>query len=682
MNNKRSSNLKTIIIYILVIAAVVFVASRLLGGRGQQNDKLTYSDIIMYFTEEKVAKFSIDEDEVLTMVLKEDLKKEVKYQLKSSEYFRDDLGDIINRQLKDGVLEEFEYEPPTVYPIWLSFIPYILIIVVFFILYIVMINQTMGKNGKLNSFGKARVKTNMDAKVKVTFDDVAGADEEKEELQEIVDFLKNPEKYTALGAKIPHGVLLMGPPGTGKTLLAKAVAGEAKVPFFSISGSDFVEMYVGVGASRVRDLFETARKAPASIVFIDEIDAVGRHRGAGLGGGHDEREQTLNQLLVEMDGFGVHDGIIVMAATNRPDILDPALLRPGRFDRQITVNYPDIKGREAILRVHAKNKKFEDDVDFAVVAGSTSGCTGADLANLLNEAALLAVRRGKTLIGMNDIEDAFMKILTGPQKKSKKIQEKERKNTAYHEAGHAVVGHLLSGCDPVHSISIIPAGQTLGVTISFPAEDRVSVYRSELSDRIAMLLGGRVAEMLTFGDFSGGASNDIKRATEIAHRMVTELGMSDLLGPIKYGSGGGEVFLGRDYSATEAYSDSTAAKIDDEVHRIVTDAFEVAKKLLTENADKLKFIAEYLLIHETMDSEQFKFAMENENPTNEDLDRIAEEKKERSRKANSEQAEKNAEEEAKKKAEEEKKKSEGENDADPEEGNTEEFTLKDEEDNK
>jgi cell division protease FtsH len=420
-------------------------------------------------------------------------------------------------------------------------------------------------------------------------------------------------------------------------LLAKAVAGEAGVPFFSISGSDFVEMYVGVGASRVRDLFEQARKAPASIIFIDEIDAVGRHRGAGLGGGHDEREQTLNQLLVEMDGFGAHDGIIVIAATNRPDILDPALLRPGRFDRQITVNYPDIKGREEILQVHAKNKPLESDVDLAKIARTTSGFTGADLANLLNEAALLAARRGKKLIGMDDLEDAFLKVLMGPQKKSRVMKESEKRNTAYHEAGHALLDYYTEYGDPVHTISIIPAGRALGVTISVPTEDRFSVYKKELKERIAQLLGGRVAEELTFGDYSGGASNDIERATDIARRMVTQLGMSKALGPIRYGSGhGGDVFLGRDFSSTQDYSDATAALIDAEVKAIVDEAYELAKTILTEHADKLKFVAEYLLTHEIMDGDQFKAAMEDDEPTVEALEAIAEEKARRSREANKE----------------------------------------------
>ncbi len=644
MKKNQSSNLRIILLYFAVIAVIIFTVSGLLGGVGE--DPATYSTIVSYFNDEQVEKFTVTKNDVITMTLKDG--KTVSYRLKDVDYFREDLGELILDQYESGIITNFEYEPETVWPWWVSLLPYLLLIIIVVAMWFYMLNQMTGKGGKMNSFGKARVKTSADTdeKDRVTFRDVAGADEEKEELREIVEFLRDPQKFTKLGAKIPHGVLLMGPPGTGKTLLAKAVAGEANVPFFSISGSDFVEMYVGVGASRVRDLFETARKAPASIVFIDEIDAVGRHRGAGLGGGHDEREQTLNQLLVEMDGFGSHDGIIVMAATNRPDILDPALLRPGRFDRQITVNAPDIIGREEILRVHARNKKFEDDVDLAVIAKTTAGFTGADLANLLNEAALLAARRGKSLIGMADIEDAFMKVLTGPQKKSRRMLESERKNTAYHEAGHAIVGYYMPTQDPIHMISIIPAGQTLGVTVSIPTTDRFSVYRSELRERIAGLLGGRVAEELTFGDFSGGASNDIQRATAIAHSMVTQLGMSDELGPIRYGSShGDDIFLGRDISAQQDYSDATAAKIDAEVHRIVTEAYNEARRILTEHADKLRRVSEYLLEHETMDGDQFRAVMDHDADEAE-LVEIAESKKRRSAEANKNQAEADAKAEA------------------------------------
>ena len=565
----------------------------------------------------------------------------VEYQLSNLSLFQS----LVEEYIKNNTnLEKYDYLPEPVLPWWASILPYVLIIIVFIVLWVVMMNQAgKGAGGKLNSFGTARVKMPTNDKNKVLCSDVAGADEEKAELQEIVDFLKAPEKFTALGAKIPHGVLLVGPPGTGKTLLAKAVAGEAGVPFFSISGSDFVEMYVGVGASRVRDLFENARKAPASIIFIDEIDAVGRHRGAGLGGGHDEREQTLNQLLVEMDGFGSHDGIIVIAATNRPDILDPALLRPGRFDRQITVNYPDIKGREEILKVHARNKPLEDSVDLAAVAKTTAGFTGADLANLLNEASLLAARRGKSLVGMEDIEDAFIKIIAGPKKKSRVRKEEELKKTAYHEAGHAILAYALPSQDPVQQISIIPSGNALGYTLNPPKEDKQSVYKKELKEKIAMLLGGRAAEELIFDDVSGGASNDIQRATDIAKKMVTQLGMSDVLGLRAFGSGHGEVFLGKDFSSTQDYSDETATKIDNEIHDIITAAYENAKRILTENMEKLHFIAGFLVKNEIRDGEQFEAAMSG-NPTYEELEEMTEAKKRRSREENEEKRRKEAEE--------------------------------------
>ncbi len=628
--NKRSGNFRTILIYIIVVGVLIFMLSSLFTGTGQKAKQ--YSDIVAHFESEEVTEFFVDNEGIIQLTLKDGSK--VTYRLASISFFREDLGELIAEQHSAGIITAYEYEPATVWPWWVSILPYVGMLILFAVLWIFMMGQVGGKNGKPGSFAKARVKTPADTKQKVLFKDVAGADEEKEELKEIVEFLKNPEKFAALGAKIPHGVLLMGPPGTGKTLLAKAVAGEADVPFFSISGSDFVEMYVGVGASRVRDLFETARKAPASIIFIDEIDAVGRHRGAGLGGGHDEREQTLNQLLVEMDGFGAHEGIIVMAATNRPDILDPALLRPGRFDRQITVNYPDIKGREEILRVHARGKKFEDEVDFEKIAQTTAGFTGADLQNLLNEAALLAVRRGKSLIGMEDIEDSFNKVIVGPQKKSMRLSDKEKRNTAYHEAGHAILSYLLPTQDPVHQISIIPAGRALGYTLNIPTEDKHSVYKQELSEKISMLLGGRAAEVLTFGDFSGGASNDIERATDIARKMVTQLGMSDELGPIRYGQGGGDVFLGRDFSSRQDYSGATAAKIDAEIQKIVTEAYDRAKRLLSENSAKLEFISEYLVAHEIMDGDQFKCAMEAEEPSVEALEEIAAEKKRKSEEAN------------------------------------------------
>ncbi len=518
-----------------------------------------------------------------------------------------------------------------------------------------MMNQTAGgKGGKMNSFGKAHVKTPQpNDKNRVLFADVAGADEEKAELQEIVEFLKDPKKFTALGAKIPHGVLLVGPPGTGKTLLAKAVAGEAGVPFFSISGSDFVEMYVGVGASRVRDLFDNARKSPASIIFIDEIDAVGRHRGAGLGGGHDEREQTLNQLLVEMDGFGSHEGIIVIAATNRPDILDPALLRPGRFDRQVTVNYPDIKGREEILKVHARNKPLEDTVDFHKIAQTTVGFTGADLANLMNEAALLAAKRAKSLIGMSEIEDSFMKLILGPQKKTRVRSEHDNKLTAYHEAGHAVSSYYCPHTDPIKVITIIPAGHAGGVTVSVPEKDVSYSSRNRMFESIVWSLGGRVAEELVMDDISTGASGDIQQATATARDMVTRYGMSEALGTVLYGSehSNDAVFLGRDFSSGKNYSEKTAAAIDDEIRALIDKAYAKCREILTEHRDRLEFVAEFLLKHETMDSDQFKAAMEIPDVTEEDLIRIADEKKKESDEENKKRAEALREEKAREEAE-------------------------------
>ena len=639
---KKNNNLKIIIFYVVLFAVVILALSFMFNQ--QDTEDITYSDVVNYFKNDQVVEFVIDDKNYIEMkvvVLDESGKptfdingnkatKTIGYQLQSLGLFVENCSEYY---LNSANIVKYDIEPETVLPWWVSFLPYIIIIVVVVILYILMMKAATGGAGKINSFGKAKVKTPHNDKNKVLFKDVAGADEEKEELEEVVEFLKDPAKFSKLGAKIPHGVLLVGPPGTGKTLLAKAVAGEAGVPFFSISGSDFVEMYVGVGASRVRDLFETARKAPASIIFIDEIDAVGRHRGAGLGGGHDEREQTLNQLLVEMDGFGSHDGIIVIAATNRPDILDPALLRPGRFDRQITVNYPDIKGREEILKVHARNKPFEESVDFSKVAKTTAGFTGADLANLLNEASLLAARRGKSLIGMEDIEDAFIRVIAGPKKKSRAMKEREKKNTAYHEAGHAIIAHVLPTMDPVQQISIIPSGNALGYTLNPPKEDKYSVYKNELKEKIAMLLGGRAAEELIFGDVSGGASNDIQRATDIAKKMVTQLGMSDVLGLRAFGSGHGEVFLGRDFSSSQDYSDETAAKIDTEIHDIITEAYNKAKQILTDNMQKLHFIAEFLMKNEIMDGEQFKAAMEGD-PTFEELEEMTEAKKRRSREEN------------------------------------------------
>ena len=678
---KRKSNFKIILFYLILIVGVFVALSFLFSG--DKTEPVKFGEVVEYFDNDEVKTFTVDENYNLILkvylpdengvIPREEIKdengnvigygkvlsgtatKEIVYEIPAyidfvkefSDYYK---GDSVNPSLDVDTID-VELEKST--PFWLAFLPYIIVILIFVIIYFVIARQAAngkGSAGKMMNFGKARVKTAGDAHDQVRFKDVAGADEEKEELEEVVEFLKDPKKFNKLGARIPHGVLLVGPPGTGKTLLAKAVAGEAGVPFFSISGSDFVEMYVGVGASRVRDLFENARKAPASIIFIDEIDAVGRHRGAGLGGGHDEREQTLNQLLVEMDGFGSQEGIIVIAATNRPDILDPALLRPGRFDRQITVNYPDIKGREEILKVHARNKPLEDTVDLATVAKTTAGFTGADLANLLNEASLLAARRGKELIGMEDIEDAFVKIIAGPKKKTRAMKEREKRNTAYHEAGHAIIARLLPTMDPVQQISIIPSGNALGYTLNPPKEDKYSVYKQELKDKIVMLLAGRAAEEIIFGDISGGASNDIQRATDIAKRMVTQLGMSDILGPRAFSSSHGEVFLGKDFSSSQDYSDETAAKIDSEIHELIAEGYNRAKQLLTENMDKLNFIAEFLLKNEVMDGEQFEAAMTG-TPTFEELEEMTEAKKRRSREENEERRRQKAAEERRKKEE-------------------------------
>ena len=633
-------SVKHIVFYVLLIVAVVLICTMLFRTT---DVSMKYSDVVSAFKAGEVESFEIDKNNTLHMTFAEDsLTGETfgarnangelvaKYRLASLSIFHADLGDDIEEQIAAGTLEG-EYVAPTEYAGLLAYLPTILIIVLVIVMYVIMTRQISGGGGgKMNSFSKARAKMATPSdKDRVTFADVAGADEEKEELEEVVEFLKNPAKFARLGAKIPHGVLLVGPPGTGKTLLAKAVAGEAGVPFYSISGSDFVEMYVGVGASRVRDLFDNARKTPAAIIFIDEIDAVGRHRGAGLGGGHDEREQTLNQLLVEMDGFGSHDGIIVIAATNRPDILDPALLRPGRFDRQITVNYPDINGRVEILKVHSRNKPLEPSVDLKEVARTTVGFTGADLANLLNEAALLATRRNKSLIGMEDISDAFIRIIAGPKKKARVMKEEEKLNTAYHEAGHAMVAYHLD-LDPVQQISIIPSGRALGYTLNPPKEDKYSEYKSELINQISMLLGGRAAEEIINGDVSGGASNDIERATKIAKKMITRLGMSEILGPRSFGTDQGEVFLGRDFSSSQDYSEEIAAKIDSEIHAIISNAYETTKDILRKDIEKLHFIAKFLVKNEIMDGDQFTAIMKAEEPTVEEIEAIAEAKKQKS----------------------------------------------------
>ncbi len=651
------SNLKIAIFYILLIGVIILTSTALLQNIPTEN--VTYSDVIDLFESEKVKKFVVEDDDTITMLIRvvqadgTESEKQVSYQLRDINLLLMDLRELIREQHEAGIIEEYDIPAPVSFPWWVSLLPYVIVIVLFIAMWIYVMNQTVGgKGSKMNSFGRSKARLISADKNKVLFRDVAGADEEKAELEEIVEFLRDPAYFTKLGARIPHGVLLVGPPGTGKTLLAKAVAGEAGVPFYSISGSDFVEMYVGVGASRVRDLFENAKKSPAAIIFIDEIDAVGRHRGAGLGGGHDEREQTLNQLLVEMDGFGTTSGVIVLAATNRPDILDPALLSPGRFDRQITVSYPDIKGREAILQVHAKNKPFEADVDMSVIAKTTVGFTGADLANLLNEAALLAARKGKHLIGMNDLEEAMIKVIVGPQKKSKVVSDKEKKLTAYHEAGHAITTKLIQENDPVHQISIIPAGRAGGYTLSLPKEDRSYMSRNDMKNEIVTLLAGRVAEALIMDDISTGASNDIQRATALARNMVTKYGMSDLLGPIQYGSesSSDEVFLGRDFNNTRNYSEETASEIDAEIKRIIREGYAEAERLLKENMEKLHFIAGFLFKNEIMEEDQFNRAMD-EDVTYEELEEMVAEKRKKSAEENERRARHLAEEERKREEE-------------------------------
>ncbi|MBO8172696.1 MAG: ATP-dependent metallopeptidase FtsH/Yme1/Tma family protein [Bacillaceae bacterium] len=516
---------------------------------------------------------------------------------------------ILDR-IEQANIEEEKYLPQEGESLWLTFLTSIIPFVIIFVLFFFLLNQAQGGGSRVMNFGKSKAKLYTEEKKKVTFDDVAGADEEKEELVEVVDFLKDPRKFSTLGARIPKGVLLVGPPGTGKTLLARAVAGEAGVPFFSISGSDFVEMFVGVGASRVRDLFENAKKNAPCIIFIDEIDAVGRQRGAGLGGGHDEREQTLNQLLVEMDGFGANEGIIIIAATNRPDILDPALLRPGRFDRQITVDRPDVKGREDILKVHARNKPLDDTVNLNVIARRTPGFTGADLENLLNEAALLAARRNLKNIGMAEVDEAIDRVIAGPEKKSRVVSDKEKRIVAYHEAGHTIIGYHLKNADMVHKVTIVPRGNAGGYVVMLPKEDRFNMTRQELLDKITGLLGGRVAEEIIFGDVSTGAHNDFEKATGIARRMVTEFGMSEKLGPMQFGRSQGQVFLGRDLGHEQNYSDKIAYEIDLEIQKIIRDSYERSRELLTKHRDQLELVARTLLEVETLDAEEIKQLIE------------------------------------------------------------------------
>jgi len=604
--------------YLILLVAIIFLVTLLDFDTGAK--RISYPELINEIEKGNIAKLRTVENAAIGV------KKGSKYvnifpdkydfevYLPSQETFVEDVKAAEARRLgtsPDQITPadfgfEWDPQPPAEPPWWLNLLPFVVLILLFVVFWFVFMQQAQGGGNRVMSFGKSRARLHTDTKHRVTFSDVAGAEEEKYELKEVVDFLKNPKKYLELGARIPKGILLVGPPGTGKTLLAKAVAGEAGVPFFSISGSDFVEMFVGVGAARVRDLFEQAKRNSPCIIFIDEIDAVGRHRGAGLGGGHDEREQTLNQLLVEMDGFSVNEGIIVIAATNRPDILDPALLRPGRFDRRITVGIPDIKGREEILKVHSRGKPLAPEVDLKVLAKRTAGFTGADLENVMNEAAILAARKGLKQIGMAELEEAITRVIAGPEKKSRVMTEKDKRLVAYHEAGHAVVAKLLPHADPVHQISIIPRGMAGGYTLTLPEEDKYFASKSELMDEITQLLGGRAAEALVLNDISTGASNDIQRATQIARKMVTEYGMSQNMGPVTFGGKYEEIFLGRDWGTYRNYSEKVAALIDNEIKNIIQEAYQRAETLLKENINKLHKVAEALLEKEKLDVEEFE----------------------------------------------------------------------------
>lgn len=589
-----------LLIFLVTVGIVNFIANQ-----GTETSKMPYNEFRKHLEGGEVAEILIRPDSG-TYYIEGKLKTGDVFYTNGPLYNNTDLL----QKIEAANLAKETYAEQKGDSVWLTFLTSIIPFVIIFILFFFLLNQAQGGGSRVMNFGKSKAKLYNDEKKKVTFNDVAGADEEKAELEEVVHFLKDPRKFSQLGARIPKGVLLVGPPGTGKTLLARAVAGEAGVPFFSISGSDFVEMFVGVGASRVRDLFENAKKNAPCIIFIDEIDAVGRQRGAGLGGGHDEREQTLNQLLVEMDGFGANEGIIIVAATNRPDILDPALLRPGRFDRQITVDRPDVKGRMAVLRVHARNKPLGDEIDLDVIARRTPGFTGADLENLLNEAALLAARKNKKKIEMNEIDEAIDRVIAGPAKKSRVISDYEKKLVAYHEAGHVIVGYHLEHADMVHKVTIIPRGSAGGYTVMLPKEDRYFASRSELLDKISGLLGGRVAEENKLNEISTGAHNDFERATGIARRMVTEFGMSDKLGPMQFGRSQGQVFLGRDFGHERDYSEATAQAIDEEVQRIIRDQYKRTKDLLVKYEDQLELIAQTLLEIETLDAEQIKQLIE------------------------------------------------------------------------
>ncbi len=597
--------LKNIGFYVLLFAIFMFVLSVLTVG--EQAEEVSYSDFVIQFKagEIKSMEYYLGENRIEAVRNSKDGKKNIEVVIPSLDTMNQDLGVDISKYIAEGKdTLTYTVVPPQTAPWWFAIISPLGLIIIAVLFWVFFLRQANGGGGAM-SFGKSKAKMTDPSKTTVTFSDVAGADEEKEELKEVVDFLKNPEKYHAIGARIPKGMLLVGPPGTGKTLLAKACAGEAGVPFFSISGSDFVEMFVGVGASRVRDLFENAKKASPCIIFIDEIDAVGRHRGAGLGGGHDEREQTLNQLLVEMDGFSENQNIIIIAATNRPDILDPALLRPGRFDRQLVVNYPDVKGREEILRVHSRKKPLDADVDLSVIAKTTAGFTGADLENLLNESALLAARQQRTKITMQDVSEAMIKVIAGPEKKSKKASEKEKKLTAYHEAGHAIVTKLLPNQDPVHQISIIPRGRAGGYTLSLPSEDKMYASKTGMMEEIVVLLGGRVAEKLVLDDISTGASNDIQRATKIAREMITKYGMSEKLGPICFGSEQDEVFIGKDFGQTRNYSEQVAAQIDEEIKGVIDGCYNRCQTLLSDHMELLHELAKLLLEKEKVEGDEF-----------------------------------------------------------------------------
>ena len=611
--------------YILIPLMMIIGIAIASQQSGNRSAEAKYYQIVQYFDKDQVSEFTLN---LTSGTLKYKLKgDDTKWQYKvpNVSVFVDDVNETVREHNKnaksDDDMIKYEFVSGSSTSWFVNLLPTIIMGVLLVILLVIMMRRMNSMGGDMNktlNFGKINAKKQQDQKSKTTFEQVAGADEEKEELSEMVDFLKCPEKFSTLGARIPKGVLLVGPPGTGKTLLARAVAGEANVPFFSISGSDFVEMYVGVGASRVRDLFDQAKKDSPSVIFIDEIDAVGRHRGAGMGGGHDEREQTLNQLLVEMDGFEKNQGVIVIAATNRPDILDPALLRPGRFDRQVRVGYPDTKGREAILKVHSKNKPLAPDVDLKVIANSTVGFVGADLENLLNEAALLAARRNKKAITMAEIEEATVKVIVGTEKKSHKMSDKEKKLTAYHEAGHAISTYYLETQDPVRQVSIIPRGSAGGYTMSVPTEDKSYKTKNGMLDDIVVLLGGRVAEKLVLGDISTGASNDIERATKLAKSMVTEYGMSDRIGPVSYSSGSGEVFLGRDYGHAKDYSEAFAQEIDEEISSIIHNGYDRTEKILTDHMDKLHELAQYLIKYEKIDGDKFDKLMKGELNENTD----------------------------------------------------------------